>query len=197
MGMSEYLKYQFSTLLDLTILEKRQTRRDVSENTRLLEIARKQDRFETSIQMEIMGEDLEDYYNRLNQYEVFLRENSPEEFTVELDRWATFSGYGISNINFSRIQECDRRMSQISRTVDTLDRVFTAKRKDLENRIQGLLSDVSVIEKKMKAEAERRENVQRDRFFKIDYFDKQQSEKGIGTLEEKPRKPSEPGKEVK
>jgi TolA-binding protein len=197
MGMSEYLKYQFSTLLDLTVLEKAQTRQDMTENARLLDIAKKQGRFESAIQMEIMGDDLEDYFNHLNQYEIYLRENSPEEFTVELDRWATFSGYGISNINFSRIQECDSRMSQISRTVDTLDRVFTSKRKDLDNRIQGLLSDVSVIEKKMKNEAERRENAQRDRFFKTDYFDKQQAEKGVGTLEEKPTSPSKTGKGVK
>ena len=60
-----------------------------------------------------------------------------------------------------------------------LDQVFKTKRKELENRIQGLLSDVSKIEEKMRMEAERRDDRERERYFKTRYFDKQKQESVI------------------
>lgn len=186
MGMAEYFKYIFRSLLLETIREKEQTKKNIRVAEELLEEARQQDKFEYAIRMEVKKEELEDYYGRLNQYEVWLRENFPQELRVELERWTTFSGFGISNINFSRIKETEERITQISRTIGFLDQVFKAKRKELENRIQGLLSDVAMIEEQMRQEAERREQREKDRFFKAEYFERQRQESVTGKLREKP-----------
>ena len=193
MGMSEYLKFVFSSLLQQTVREKEQSNKNIRVADELLDEARRQDQYDLAIQMEINKEELQDYYRKLNQYEVWLRENFPREFRVELDQWASFSGYGISNINFSRIKESETRVTRISQTIDALDQVFKAKRKNLENRIRGLLSDVAKIEEQMRLEVARREQAEKEEFFKTEYFERQRQEAVVGKLREK----TESGKKVK
>jgi len=186
LGMEEYIKYLFSSSLVQILREKQQVNLEIQQIVSSLNEIDWDTQFDSAIQMEIRKEELEDYYGRLNQYEVWLRENFPKEFRVELDRWTTFSGYGISNINFSRIQDLDERISQISQTIDAIENVFSAKRKGLERRIQGLLSDVETIEEQMRLEAEKKELEEKDRFFRSQYFDKQRGEATAGKLREDP-----------
>ena len=139
MGYASYIKYVFQSLLDQTVREKIQTRQNILDAEALKNAATEQDEFELSVQIEVTLEDLNTYYGKLNQYEVWLRENFPQEFTVELDKWATFSGYGISDINFTRIQDSENKIAELARSIDLLDEVFSTKRKHLELRIDGLL----------------------------------------------------------
>ena len=169
-----------------TVREKEQTRKDIRDVEQILRDARAQDQFTLAIQMELAREEFEDYFNTLNQHEVWLRENFPQDFRVELDQWATFSGYGISNINFQRIKECEDQIGQISATIDAVDYVFVSKKKDLENRIQGLLSDVAKIEEQMLEEASMREQMEKERFYKTEYFNRQRQEAAAGKLHEVP-----------
>ena len=64
--------------------------------------------------------------------------------------------------------------------------MFDAKKKDLENRIQGLLSDVAKIEEQMIQEVSIREQKEKDRFFKTEYFNRQRQESVAGKLRENP-----------
>ena len=186
MGMTDYFKYVFRSLLMQTLREKEQTKKDIKEAEALYLEARGQDNFDLGIRMEIAKEEFQDYYGKLNQQEVWLRENYPQDYRVELDQWATFSGYGISNINFSRIKDYERQIQQASQTIDDLDFVFKEKRRNLENRIQGLLSDVAKIEEQMLQEASKKELKEKDRFFKVEYFNRQRQEPVAGKLREKP-----------
>ncbi len=186
MGMSEYLKYIFSNLLAETLREKGQTGKDVQSAESLIKLAKARNQFELSVRMEVKQEELEDYYGRLNQYEVWLRENFPQEVRLEIDQWTRFSGYGISNINFSRIQETDDRISRISLAIDEIDRVYEQKRKQLDRRIQSLLSDVTKIEEQMHDEAEKKEQREREQFFSREYFERQRVEPLTGDLKEVP-----------
>jgi len=186
LGMNEYLRYTFQSILTEITREKKKALRDISKAKKLVQAAKENDNFSILIRTEIRKEELEDYYRHLNQYEVWLRENFPRESNIEIDKWASFSGYGISNINFMRIKEYDKRISDVARVIDTIDNIFNAKRKDLDNRIQGLLSDVEKIEEQMQIEALKRQKAQKDKFFKNEYFIKQKGESAAGELKEKP-----------
>jgi len=187
MGMSEYLRYLCQSLLLETLHEKEQTSNDIEKTAALLDSRHPNRPFSLQIQMEMKLEELKDYLGRLNQYEVWIRENFPQELHLDLSQWATFSGYGISNINFSRIKEIDHKIAGISTTIETLEQVYRRKRQDLQYRIQGLLTDVVKIEEQMRLEAMRREENERDRFFQEEYFYKQRQEAPVGDLKEKPR----------
>ena len=176
MGMNEYLKYLFRSLVMETMSEKDQTKLDIETAAQLKKEALEASQFNISLHMEMRQEELEDYYNALNQYEVWLKENLPQEFNIEIDQWTSFSSFGISNINFNRIKEIDEQTAQISRIVASIDRVFQDKRIKLEERIQGLLSDVARIEAQMKVETNRRLERERESFFHNKYFNKQSKE---------------------
>ena len=188
LGINEYLRYTFQSLLTEMVREKKRTVGNIKKARELVTAARDNDDFSIQIRAEIRSDELKDYYRRLNQYEVWLRENFPQEANIEIDRWASFSGYGISNINFMRIKEYDTRIADVARVIDTIDDIFIAKRKDLDNRIQGLLSDVEKIEEQMQVEALKRQSAEKDKFFKNEYFIKQKREAAAGQLKEKPEK---------
>jgi len=187
MGMAEYLRYLCRSLITETLREKERTKVDIQNAEKLIKEAVSKGHFSIMVQMEMKKTELEDYYGRLNQYEVWLRENFPQDIKLDLDQWASFSGYGISNINFSRIKEVEAKIAGISQTIAALDHVYSAKRKDLQGRIQGLLDDVVKIEEQMRKEADKKEQLEKERFFKVEYFYKQQQESPAGHLEEKPK----------
>ncbi len=179
LGRDEHIKYMFSSLLAETMREKRRINQLVEKTRQDLVVVQQAELVETAIRLEIDLEEQQDYYSRLNQYEVWLRENSPQETHVELDRWASFSGYGISSISFSRIKDLDSRISHISRVISNMDNVYNQKRKELEVRIHGLLSDVAAIEKQMQQDSAIREQEEKTRFFRTDYFDQSRVESVI------------------
>ncbi len=186
MGLSNYLKYLFGTLLQETLREKDETRKSIQGAIALADEARQQNQTRLNVLMEIKQEELEDYLRKLNQNEIWIRENLPQEFRVDLDSWASFSEYGISNINFLMIKEIDSRIAEISRSISTIDAAHREKRTELEKRIQGLLNDVAQIEKQMRQEQDKNRQQEKEQFFKNDYFERQKTEPAAGELKEKP-----------
>ena len=186
MGLSAYLRYLFVTLLDEALAEKRKTRTNIEELDRMTSGPASPSQEGLQVRAEIRREELSDTWQKLNQYEVWLRENMPQTFRVEIDRWANFSEYGISNINFSRIREIDGQMAELSGMVRQIDRVYQAKKIELGRRIEALLEDVTLIEKQMQAEAQKKNEQEKDRRFNTEYFEKSRRESPLGEPESKP-----------
>jgi TolA-binding protein len=186
MGLSSYLRYLFITLLDEAVTEKRRIRSAIGELERMRDGPRSPEQDGLQIRMEIRREELVDTWEKLNQYEVWLRENMPQAFHVEIDRWANFSEYGISNINFSRIREIDGQISELSGAVRQIDRVYQAKKADLGRRIEALLEDVTLIEKQMQAESQKKNEMEKDKRFDSEYYEKSSRESPLSQPESKP-----------
>jgi hypothetical protein len=186
MGLSAYLRYLFITLLDEAVTEKQRIQSAIMELERMQEGPRSPDQDALRIRMEIRREELVDTWEKLNQYEVWLRENMPQAFHVEIDRWANFSEYGISNINFSRIREIDGQIAELSGAVRQIDRVYQAKKTDLGMRVEALLEDVNLIEKQMQAETEKKNELEKDKRFDSEYFEKSSRESPLSQPVSKP-----------
>jgi TolA-binding protein len=186
MGLSSYTRYLFGTLLEDVVSEKREIRSNIAELGRLAAEPNSSDRTGLRIRMEIRGDDLTDTWLKLNQYEVWLRENMPQAFRVEIDRWANFSEYGISNINFSRIREIDGQMAALSGTVRVIDQVYRAKKIELGKRIEALLEDVNLIERQMQAEMQKKNEKEKEQRFNSEYYEKSVRESPLGEPVSKP-----------
>ncbi|MBN2414957.1 tetratricopeptide repeat protein [bacterium] len=191
MGTSEFLRYSYQTLLSETVGRKQEVEAELGQVAARLEDARSRENFTSIVEGEIREEELNDYYGRLNRYEIWLRENMPGDVNIEVDRWASFSGYGISSINFARIKECERNIEQISSIIENIDYIFTDKRRNMDNRIKGLLLDVAKIEEQMRKEADQRSLNEKERFFRVDYFNKRRRESVINNIDEIVRKQTE------
>ena len=176
MGMKEYLRFLFDYLLNETLEEKKRTRSGMDMARQLAKEAAAQDNFSLQIRLEIKLEELRDYHARLNQYEIWLRENKPEGARLNLNQWASFSGYGISNINFSRIKSIEGRMSRISELMTSLDNVYALKKEIINQKIQNLMSDVSKIERKMNWEVTQKREREREAYFRDQYFQRLNTE---------------------
>jgi TolA-binding protein len=172
MGLSSYMRYLFGTLLDDAVSEKKKIVSNIAELERMEAEPLASDQTGLRIRMEIRRDDLTETWLKLNQYEVWLRENMPQAFRVEIDRWANFSEYGISNINFSRIREIDGQMAVLSGTVRQIDQVYRAKKIELGKRIEALLEDVNLIERQMQAEMQKKNEQEKDKRFNSEYFEK-------------------------
>jgi hypothetical protein len=186
MGLSAYLRYLFVTLLDEAVTEKRKIQMHIEELERMAGEPRSAGQDVLQIRMEIRREELIDTWQKLNQYEVWLRENMPQAFRVEIDRWANFSEYGISNINFSRIREIDGQMAELSGVARQIDRVYQAKKIELGRRIEALLEDVILIERQMQAEAQKKNDQEKDKRFNSEYFEKSRRESPLSEPASKP-----------
>jgi len=151
--------------------EKRETQDDLATIEKALAGGLVADSTAFRIRLEIRKDELADYCMRLNQHEIWLREHMPQAYEVEIDRWARFSEYGISTINFSRIQDIDVRIRDISGLVTQLDQVYRRKKAELGMRIDDLLGDVNRIETQMRDEMQKKQKEANDRFLKNEYFD--------------------------
>lgn len=183
MGISFFLRYGFEFLLSNLLHEKLNTEKNLAIMDSLLAQAQTSGHDSVAIQLEIRKDEFEEYLLKLNQYEVWIRENMPEAFYVEIDRWANFSGYGISNINFSMIQELDERMAKVSQILTQLNQVYVIKKQALDERLEGLLREVAQIEARMQAEMQKRRQKEREQFLKQEYFDALHRESPVKPIE--------------
>ena len=180
----QYLEYYFSSLLTQILQEKEEIKGYINEINNNIELAKQQDDFLTVSRAEIKLSEIYSYYNTINQYEVWLRENYPETYQVNLDQWAYYSGYGISDINFARIKQLDSKINDISYTVDALNNVYDEKQLNLQDQIKGLLSDISKLENQIQKESVKKQQKKKEEFFNNKYFNKQLKESIIGEIEE-------------
>jgi len=176
LGTSNYLQYLFRSLLNEIQNEKQSTNLSLLNLQAQVERVDVNNQFDQAIQSEIQIDELQDYYLRLNQFEVWLKEDFPEDYQAELSQWTQFSGYGISNITFSRIKQIESQIIRIASAETSLSRVYAEKQTELEGRIQALLDDVERIEKQMSEESQKQEDREREQFFQKEYFEKQSRE---------------------
>lgn len=176
LATSNYLQYLFRSLLNQIQAEKQSANMALLNLENKLEQMNRDTQFDAAIAYEMQKDEFRDYYLRLNQYEVWLQENFPEDYRAELSQWTQFSGYGISNITFSRIKRIESQISRIASAEAALNRVYAEKQAELEGRIQALLDDVERIEKQMTEETQKQEEREREQFFQKEYFEKQTQE---------------------
>lgn len=176
MGATPYMRYLMGMTLGLVRDEKKRIKSRLGRLESQKTETEKQGKLDLTIKLEIEQEEMTDYLHKVNQYEVWLIENTPKSTQMDISKWANFSGYGISNITFSRIRDLDQRMATLSRTVQSLNNVIEVKQLAFESRIQGLLSDVANIEQQMLRDEKRKEMQEKEKYFQRQYFDKQPKE---------------------
>lgn len=73
-------------------------------------------------------------------------------------------------------------MVELSSTIEKLDIIYREKEDDLERRVQNLLNDVERIEKQLQRELTKREQREKETFFKTRYYNRERQEPMGGKL---------------
>ena len=177
------IKKLISGLLD----EKQRVQKDLDIVAELLTLSDQKVRMDATIELEIIEEDLKDLHNQLNQFQVWLSNNQVEEIKTDVEQWADFSGYGVSDINFTNYQERGRKIGSYSKNLNQIESVLKGKQKELENRVLRFENEMTKIQREMKAEKNRLEKLEKEKYFQEIYFETKMKEierKPVETFDE-------------
>jgi hypothetical protein len=129
-----------------------------------------------SIDLKILQDDLQHLRRRMERFQTWLAAYEVEEVQSDFERWADFSGFGMSDLT---LQELDRREQKInvdSRNLAAIDQVLRHRRADLEMRIKRFDEEMKRIEEELLEEQVRLDKLEHEKYFENVYFDKSESE---------------------
>lgn len=158
------------------IAEKKRLESDINEIMKLLPQTKSLDNIESNIDLEILEKDLQDLRNRLNRLQIWLVQNKLDDLNTNFDQWADFSGFGMSDINFSALKDKGAKIATYSQNIAVIDKILTQKRALLEKKIEQFNKQMAKVEKKMEQERIRLEKLERQKYFQNIYFDTKEKE---------------------
>jgi len=184
-GVSYFMDYPLATkeggiiyrrgivkkLLSELLVEKQRVQDDLQIVAELTSISGDQTRMDATIDLEIIGEELQDLHNQLNQFQVWLANHQVEQVHSDAERWADLSGFGLSDLNYMSYQERIKKITSYSKNLNEIDMVLGEKRKNLEERIWRFDNEVKKIQKEMEAEQIRLEKLEKEKYFQEIYFE--------------------------
>jgi len=153
------------------IVEKQRVQQDLEIVSQLLTLSNNQTKIDATIDLEIIEEDLKDLNNQLNQFQVWLANHNVEDIKMQTEKWANFSGFGMTDINFVSYQERLKQIGGYQKNITMIDGVLKDKKLLLENRIRRFDDEVRKIQKEMEAEKIRLEKLEKEKYFQDIYFE--------------------------
>jgi len=196
-GMSYFLDYPLATreggiiyrrgiinkLINDLVYEKQRVQKDLEMITQLMTLSNEKTRLDATIDLEIIEEDLQDLNNQLNQFQVWLANHNVENIKTETEKWANFSGFGMSDINFVSYRERINKIGSYQKNLSLIDDILKEKRQQLEERIRRFDDEVRKIQKEMEAEKIRLEKLEKEKYFQDIYFETKTKEIEIEQIE--------------
>lgn len=184
-GVSHFLDYPLATkeggviyrrgiinkLVNDLVFEKQRVQKDLEMVTQLLTLSNENTKLDVTIDLEIIEEDLRDLNNQLNRFQVWLANHDVENLKTETEKWANFSGFGMSDINFVSYRERINKIGGYQKNLSLIDDVLKEKRQELEQRIEKFDDEVRKIQKEMEAEKIRLEKLEKEKYFQDIYFE--------------------------
>ncbi|MBN2013035.1 hypothetical protein JW960_27140 [candidate division KSB1 bacterium] len=166
------------------VMEKQRVRQDLDTIMQLLAQSSAETQMEVVMDLEILEEDIRDLHNQLNQFQVWLASHQIEDVETDADYWADFSGFGISDINFTNYYETKQKLSTLSVNISNINDILKKKKQDLEKRILTFDTEVKQIQGEMEAEKIRLEKLEKEKYFRDIYFDTKTEETEDPLMEE-------------
>ena len=165
-----YRRGIFNKLVNELTHEKQSIQKDLQIVSELMSF-RNNSGIDVTIDLEILEEDLNDLNNQLNKFEVWMRQHQIENIETQTVRWANFSGFGISDINFSLFREKNKKIAGLSQNLSKIESILQQKKYELERRIARFDEEVRKIQKEMEAEKIRLEKLEKEKYFQEIYFE--------------------------
>lgn len=112
----------------------------------------------------------------VSQAQAWIASRDVEVVDADFNRWADFSGFGMSDITLTLLRDREQRIARYSEMVQTIDRILEKRKRALENSLVALSEQIQNLEYQLQQLrlAETREKQQR--YFEEQYFDRTTSE---------------------
>ena len=153
------------------IIEKQRVKTDLDMITKLISASDAETQMEVMLDLEILEEDMVDLHNQLNRFLVWLANNQIVEIESNAEHWADFSGFGISDINYTTYYEQVQKINTLNKNISYIEDILQQKKSLLERKIAKFNIEAKKIQKEMNAEKIRLEKLEKEKYFRDIYFD--------------------------
>ncbi len=106
----------------------------------------------------------------------WLASRDVEVIDADFNRWADFSGFGMSDITLALLRDREQKMSRYSEFIQAIDRILEQRKSELERALATLGERIQNLEYELQqlrlAEARKKQ----DQYFRTQYFDRSTSE---------------------
>lgn len=165
-----YRRGIFTNIVNGMLMEKQNIQNDLQIVSELAEI-NADSKIDIAIDLEMLEEDFNDLSNQLNKFQVWLSKYQIPEVETQTVQWANFSGFGISDINFSLFREKNQQGVGVSQNLNKIESLLEKKKEELELRISRFDNEVRKIQTEMETEKIRLEKLEKEKYFQEIYFD--------------------------
>ena len=153
---------------------------------------------DVAFESEYWVEQLSDVGKNLSQVRGWLASRDVRVIDADFNRWADFSGFGMSDIALSSLRERQRQMSRYSQYVQAVGTLLRQRKEQLEADLRDLQRRIQQLEYEWQqlrlAEAKKNQ----EKYFESEYFDKQTTEVPAETKDQPNiTNPDEPQKQDK
>ncbi|MBN2090400.1 tetratricopeptide repeat protein, partial [candidate division KSB1 bacterium] len=175
-GGIRYRRGMIKNMVQDMLAEKKQVERDIQNLSKLIESQQNKTGVSAEIDLELLQEDLASLKNQLNRLQIWLANNAVDESSTNFEKWADFSGFGMSDINFSSLLERERKIATYSENIEAIERLLAKKRKSLESKVTDYDQRMLKLIENMNEDKARVEKQERKKYFDTIYFDTKQKE---------------------
>ena len=169
-SMEQYRKQVIKRMLKEIKSELKKINNDQKQVALLVENARKKQDMGGLVRLDFQAENLEGLSDRLEEYLVFLNGELDNSEDDAVRYYADFSGFGISDMDFVRLQNIDEKIKTYYDYIDLINRALDVKQLALKDRIFAMNDSLRRVqdnlEKKQMAAYYKRLNQR----FETDYF---------------------------
>jgi TolA-binding protein len=189
-AVSQYRKGIYETIVRDLLAEQTRLQKVLQETRALLEQGSGVGSMQARLDLEILEKDLSLLQKRLDRFRSWVNEHPVEEPETQFDVWADFSGYGLSDITFDRIQKDDQRITYYAENINFINLLLLERQKTLEQRLAEYDAEMRRIEQEMERQKIELERQRREEYFRQSYFDLSDQEPQ-GEVQEESTPPSE------
>ncbi|MCH8021869.1 tetratricopeptide repeat protein, partial [candidate division KSB1 bacterium] len=186
-GTANYQNRVLSKLMNESAHEGRKIQQTL-QAARLLQdkTASGADQLSAETDLAILENELSDLAVETSQLQVWLVENQVETIETDFDRLADFSGFGLSNLTFSAIDDRDSTISDLSFNISRINSLMQERSAEIEQKKLQYEKELQKLEKERHQEGLNLKKQDRKKYFEELYFNRDEKE-----IEEKQEKKTE------
>ncbi len=126
--------------------------------------------------LEILEKDLIHLENESRQFQSWLTDNQIEDMETDYTKLADFTGFGMSDITLSSIQEIDAKISYLAHNSTAINKILEERKQAFEQKQKEFAQEAKKIEIDTQLEKIELEKKKSEQYFKETYFETKESE---------------------
>jgi len=123
------------------------------------------------MQLEVLNSEVFNLYERMQRLQAWTHENTATEVKTDFNRYADFSGFGMSDATFAAIQQKDKVLAKLSDYKNAIANLVIERKEYLRDRVRAHEAELRRLEKERQQERLEQEREERREYLQESYFD--------------------------